>query len=164
MLPSNKKKLLFLLCKIALCSFVRYLSALKRPEDIFICRIQEPRVDTRNSKRLSTETAQTDANVLEETTGTTSCILFNSPCSIDDLTSRYRFVQKYPHYNSEEIGPSRQNNCTQDVDCCNDIGLCCSCHSMARVGKALFLGDIFGLTHINVVGFLDFNVVYRILK
>jgi hypothetical protein len=43
---------------------------------IFDFRIQRQRIDTRNSFKLSSETCWIDANVLEETTSTTSCILF----------------------------------------------------------------------------------------
>jgi hypothetical protein len=37
--------------------------------------IQRQRIDTRNSSKLSSETCWINANVLEETTSTTSCIL-----------------------------------------------------------------------------------------
>jgi hypothetical protein len=41
----------------------------------FLIWIQRQRIDTKNSFKLSSETCWIDANVLEETTSTTSCIL-----------------------------------------------------------------------------------------
>jgi hypothetical protein len=46
----------------------------------FLIWIQRQRIDTNNSFKLSSETCWIDANVLEETTSTTSCILFLSFC------------------------------------------------------------------------------------